>query len=92
MTIHLKSVNSSRAAELSNETSGSAGRSRRGGIRRDSVSSTASFDPAAGYVFKRSKIGQALIDVLCVLAAFALIGATAGSIVVSLFLLLFASF
>jgi hypothetical protein len=42
--------------------------------------------------FERSKVGQTLIDIGAVLACFLLLVATAGSVVVSLFLLFFCSF
>jgi hypothetical protein len=93
MTIHLESVRLLRPAGIStrDQRPGRAIASR-GVTRRDSIPSSAPFDPAESYLLKRSKFTQACIDVIAVLFAFLLVGVTAGSVVLSFVLLFFASF
>lgn len=92
MIIHLKSVSLLRPAGINSDQRPGRAIASRGASRRNSVSAAASFDPAAGFLLKRSKFVQACIDVIAVLFAFLLLGVTAGSIVVSVALLFFASF
>jgi len=92
MITHQKSVNLLRPAGVNPDQRPRRAIASRGVTRRDSIPSSAPFDPAESYLLKRSKFTQACIDVIAVLFAFLLVGVTAGSVVLSFVLLFFASF
>jgi hypothetical protein len=87
MSFHLESVSWLRPAGLSHETSGPAGRSRWGGIHRNSGFSFG--DEPCGSPFERGEIAQALIDSLCVIVGIPLLCMIAARGPVCLFVLFF---